>query len=130
MVVGLHRGIIVQHLPHLFLRETGHFVEERFQGIVGPDVETAGQVIHRDRTDTGHEESLDGLVGPILDHIVKLADVPLTMRLLAILVEAVRLGQNLVGEVVVFVDQEVEGEAQGLTFRADTIQQIHSLGFP
>ena len=112
MVVGLHRGIIVQHLPHLFLRETGHFVEERFQGIVGPDVETAGQVIHRDRTDTGHEESLDGLVGPILDHVVKLADVPLTMRLLAVLVEAVRLGQNLVGEMVVFVDQEVEGEAQ------------------
>ena len=41
-----HAGVISQHFTHFILGESHHLVELRRQGIVGTDVETAGQIIH------------------------------------------------------------------------------------
>ena len=89
--------------------------------VVGADVETAGQVIHRHRTDSRDKEPLYGLVRAVLDHVIKLADVPFAMRLLPVFAESIGMSKNLVREMVILVDEQVEFQARRLTFRTHTV---------
>ena len=118
MVIRLHRGIVGQHLTHLLLREAGHLIELRLERVVRADVETAGQVVHRHRADTRDEQTLDGLVRAILDHVVELADIALAMRLLPVFAECVGMRQDLVREMVVLVNEKIELQAHLLAFVA------------
>ena len=107
MVERQHTGIIAQHLAHFLLRETCHLVEFRSQGIVGANVETTRQVVHRDRADTRHEDSSQGSARSSLDGVEETAQISLAVRLLAIAVQVLLIGENHIGEVVVLVDKEI-----------------------
>ena len=56
-------GIVCQHFAHFLFRKAHHCVKFRRKGIVCPDIETTGQVIHRYGTDSGDEAALDARVG-------------------------------------------------------------------
>ena len=101
-------GIIAEHFSNFFLRESCHLIESRIQGIVGSNIETTRQVIHGDRADTCHKDSSQGSVSRSLDGIEELAEIAFTMRLLTITLQVLLVGKDRIGEVVVFIYEEID----------------------
>ena len=54
--------IVIQHFANILFRKSCQFVELRRSGIVGADVETAGQIVHGYRADTRHETTFNGRI--------------------------------------------------------------------
>ncbi len=107
MVEWQDAGIILQHLPHLLLRETSHLIELWSQGVVSADIKATRQVIHRDRTNTRYENSAKRTARSSLDGIEEFAQISLAMCLVTIAIHIVFVGKYHIGEVVVLVDEEI-----------------------
>ena len=99
--------IILQHLPHFFLRETSQIIEAWTQRIVCSYVESTCQIIHCHRTNTRHEYPSERTTSSPFDSIEELSQIPLSMRLLAITHQMLLVGKNHVSEIVVLVDEEI-----------------------
>lgn len=84
MTERTNRRIVGQHLTYFFLRKSRHLVKLGAQGIVGADVEATGQIIHRHRTDTCYENTLQGCTCSRLHRIKEETQIAFAMRLLAI----------------------------------------------
>ena len=100
-------GIVFQHLPHLRFRETDHPIEPFIRGIVGPDVEAGGQVIHRDGAHPRDVHPPDSRGRSVLDRIIERAERPVPMCLRLVVVHSRRVRQDRIREVVVLVDEKV-----------------------
>lgn len=94
-------------VAHFLLREARHFVELIGQGIVGTDVKAVGQVVHSNRTNARHEDSLQGGIGSRLDGVEELSEITCAMSFCLIAVETIRLRQDGIGEMVVLIDEEI-----------------------
>lgn len=57
-------GVILQHIPYIFFCESCHFIELWIQRVIGADVESAGQVIHGNRTHSRYKTTLDSIYVP------------------------------------------------------------------
>ena len=99
-------AIVVQHRPHIFFRESSQFIKLRRSGIVRTYIETARQVVHCHGTDTRHETTLDGRIRSCLDGIEKRTEITCAVRFLHIVIQAFRFGKNLIGEMVVLIDEK------------------------
>ena len=126
MIERKHAGIIAEHLSHFFLRKTSHLVELWCQRVVGTDIETTRQVVHGDRTDTGDKDSSKGSSCRTLDGVEELAKITLAMGLLAITLQVLLVGKDIVGEVVVLIDEEIDALAYFRTNLAEIPQLFHS----
>ena len=95
--------IVLQHLTHVFFAESQHSVEFRFGTDVPADVESAGEVIERDGADAGHEDALEHALEHLEYITVEAAGVgERVISFVTLLVE------HYIGEVIIFVDDEVE----------------------
>mgnify|MGYP000740172672 len=118
-------GIIRQHLAHVLFRESGQLVEFGGEGVVGADVESAGQVVHRYGAYTGDETPLDGGVGTRLHGVEEAAQIARTVRFALVAVQAGGFGQYLVGEVVVLVDEEEDLLTCFIALLVEVVQLLH-----
>jgi len=121
MTERTNRRIISQHLPYFFLRKSRHLVKLGTQGIVGADVETTGQIIHRHRTDTRHENTLQGCTCSRLYRIEEETQIAFAIRLLAIIGHILRLSKNLIGKMVVLIYEEIDLLTNFLTLLTDVL---------
>ena len=117
-------GIVSEHFAHFFLREARHLVKLVCQGVVGADIETAGQIIHSNRTNTRYEYSLQGGIGCRLDSIEEFTEISRSMGFCLIAVEAIRLCQNGIGEMIVLVNEEIHLLSGLLAFLAEIVQLL------
>ena len=109
-------GIISEHLAHFFFRETYHLVEFRCERVVGSDIETACEVVHCHGTYAGNETTLDAGIGSGFDFIEKSAQITFAMCFVRIAVQAFYIREDGIGEMVVFVDKEVNTLVGLITF--------------
>ena len=100
-------GIVVQHVPNLRFRETDHPLEVGLRGIVGPDVEAGGQVVHRDGAHPRDVHPADGRGGTGFDRIIERTECSVPMRLRLVVVHPRRVRENRIREMVVLVDEHV-----------------------
>ena len=107
MVEGELLGVVSEHVAHLVLCEAHHLVESVCKRIIGADVESAGEVIEGHRADTCDEYALNGRVCACLDGVKECAQVACAVSLPLVFFEARGIGEDMVGEVVVFVYEEV-----------------------
>ena len=56
-------GVILQHIPYIFFCESCHFIELWIQRVIGADVESAAEVVHRHGAYAGDETTLDAGIG-------------------------------------------------------------------
>ena len=124
MTERTNRRIVGQHLPHFFLRKSRHLVKLGAQGIVGADVETTGQIIHRHRTDTCYENTLQGCTCSRLHRIKEETQIAFAMRLLAITGHILRLSKDLIGKMVVLIYEEIDLLTNFITYFANILQLI------
>ena len=108
MIEGVELTIIVEHLTYFLLGEAHHGIELAMHGVVGADIKSAGEVIHRHGAHTGDEGSTNGTTATALHYVKKLAEGSRTMSLRLVGLFDGRIGQNVIGEVVVLVDEEVD----------------------
>ena len=124
MTERTNRRIVGQHLTYFFLRKSRHLVKLGAQGIVGTDVETTGQIIHRHRTDTCYENTLQGCTCSRLHRIKEETQIAFAMRLLAITGHILRLSKNLIGKMVVLIYEEIDLLTNFITLLTDILQLV------
>ena len=100
-------AIVGQHLAHFLLRKAHHLVETICEGVVRADIESAGEVIEGDGADPGDEDTLDSGVRSCLDRVEERAQITRAVRLSLVFIQTGGIGEDVVGEVVVFIDEEV-----------------------
>ena len=100
-------AVVGKHLSHFSLGESHHLVETIVQGIVGADVEATGEVVERYRTDTRDEDTLDTRISARLDGVEEGTQVARTVRLSLVFIQTGGIGEDVVGEVVVLVNEEI-----------------------
>ena len=100
-------AVVGEHLSHFSLRESNHLVETVVQGIVGADVEAAGEVVECHGTDTRDEDTLDTRISARLDGVEEGTQVARTVRLSLVFIQTGGIGEDVVGEVVVLVNEEI-----------------------
>ena len=99
--------IISQHFADFVLCETHHCVEFRCEGIVGADIKSTGEVIHRDGTHSGDEATLDAGISSGFHPIEKGTQVAFLVGLFRISVNAFGIRKDGIGEVVIFVNEKI-----------------------
>ena len=109
-------GIVSEHLAHFFFRETYHLVEFRCERVVGSDIETTCEVVHCHGTYAGDETTLDAGIGSGFDFIEKSAQITFAMCFVRIAMQAFYIREDGIGEMVVFVDKEVNTLVGLITF--------------
>lgn len=120
VLVGLQRPhalIVPNHLPHLRFAESEHHVEVRVEGERGRDVVAARDVVHRDGAYSHHEDAVEHTL-VLLEHapVESLGMGHRVIDLLALDVE------HHIGEVVVFIDDEIELPFHSLCVEVDYVQ--------
>ena len=100
-------GVILQHIPYIFFCESCHFIEFRSQRVIGADIESACQVIHRYRANACYEDTCQGIACCSLDGIEEFSEISFAMGLYAVSLFMLLVCENLVGEVVVLVNEEI-----------------------
>ena len=111
MIEGAGSGIIGQHLSHFLLRESHHLVELLRERVVSADIESAGEIVHRNGTDT-----CDG-IGPCFYLVEKSTQIAFAMCLVGVVAQTLRIGEDSVGEVVIFVDEKINSLTGFVAFR-------------
>ncbi|BCU07689.1 hypothetical protein Atep_23660 [Allochromatium tepidum] len=104
--------------------EAEQTVEAAIQADVGTDIEAAGHIVQRQRRDAGDEQprqTAAALSGGPLEHREDIAEKAAAVRQIPIGVLA-EMGQQIVGEVVVFVDEQIERPAQMTQFHQQPLQ--------
>ena len=101
-------AIVCQHLAHLLLCKAHHLVEAVGQRIVRADVESACEVIEGYWTYTCDEYTLDGRVCSCLYGVEECAQVACAVSLALIFVKTCGIGEDMIGEVVILVDEEID----------------------
>ena len=61
--------VVGQHLTYLLFGESHHLVESVGKGVVGTDIEAAGEVVEGHRTHACHEDALYGRIGTGFDRV-------------------------------------------------------------
>ena len=113
--------IIGYHVINILCREAEHLVEYRLGRYVPSNVETAGQVIECNRADSCHENAGKHPLEYLEYLSVESAGVcQCPIHLLAVLVE------HDIGEVIVFIDDEIELVALLGSLKVDGIQFCRS----
>ena len=107
MIEGAGSGIIGQHLSHFLLRESHHLVELLCEGIVGTNVEAAGEVVHRNRADAGDETALDAGIDSCFHLVEEGAQISFAMCLVGVTMQTLRISEDGIGKVVVLIDEEI-----------------------
>ena len=69
MIERQHTGVIAQHLSYFILCESCHLIEFWCQRVIGADIESACQVIHRYRANACYEDTCQGIACSSLDGI-------------------------------------------------------------
>ena len=82
-------------------------VELLREGIVGTDVEAAGEVVHRNRADAGDETALDAGIGSCFHLVEEGAQIAFAMCLVGVTMQTLRIGEDGIGKVVVLIDEEI-----------------------
>ncbi len=100
-------AVIREHFAGFLFGEACDFVEPCVCGVVGADVESACQVVERYGRNSSYEKSFDGCLRAVLDGVEKRAQVSRSVRLVHIATELRVVGEDVVGEVVILVDEEV-----------------------
>ena len=103
--------IHLQQAAHLRLREAQQLVELRQLADVDADVEAAGDIVHRHRRDAGDEQPVDA--AGLRAGLQRGEEAPIEAAAVGEGVVGVcaALGEDRVGEIVVFVDQHINGSA-------------------
>ena len=107
MVEWQHTGVIAQHISYFILCESCHLIEFRSQGVIGADIESACQVIHRYRANACYEDTCQGIACCSLDGIKEFSEISFAMCLGAVSLLMFLVSKNLIGEVVVLVNEEI-----------------------
>ena len=105
-------------------RKSSHFIESWIQRVVGANIEAAGQVVHRHGTHACHKDSSETVDRGILDCIEELAEITLAMCLFQVSALMSLVGKNLIGEVVVLIDEEIDF----LTYLIALVIEVVQLG--
>jgi len=109
-------GIVSEHLAHFFFRETYHLVEFRCERVVGSDVETACEVVHCHWTYASNETTFDARIGTGFYLIEEGTQITFAMCFVRIAVQAFYIREDGIGEMVVFVNKEVNTLVGLITF--------------
>ena len=125
VVEGAGSRIVGQHLAHFLFREAHQLVKLRCEGVVGADVEAAGEVVHRHGAYSCDETTLDAGISPCFYFIEESAQVAFTVRFVGVAVQAFGVGEDGVGEVVVFVDEEIHLLSGTFAGLIEVIQLFH-----
>ena len=100
--------IVRQHLAHLLLGEAYHLVEGVREGVVRSDIESAREVVEGHGAHASDEDALDGRICTSLYRVEESAQVACAVCLALVFVETRRVREDMVGEMVIFVDEEVD----------------------
>ncbi len=109
--------VVLYHLAHLVGGEPEEVVELGIEGDVPPDVEAAGEVVECHGADAGDEDAAEHALEDLEYAAVESRGVGEG----GVDVGAV-LAQHVVGEVVILVDDEVEGDAQHPRLDIDDVE--------
>ena len=128
VVEGAVPGVVGEHLAHLLFGEAHHLVELWREGVVGADVESRGEVVHRDGADAGDEAASDAGVGTGLHLVEEGAQVAFAVGLVGVAHQAFGAGEDGVGEVIVLVDEEVQLLSGFLANLAEGVELTDGIG--
>ena len=104
---GSHLLIVADHLAHLLFREAEHLIEAGIETHVQCDVVATGEIVERNGRDAKHDDAVEHRLEELEDVAVEADAVgELMISPLSLHVE------HVVGEVVVFVDDEIELKSQ------------------
>ena len=129
MVEGTGSGIVSEHLSHFFFCEPYHLVEFRREGVVGSDVEPACEVVHCHGTYACDETTLDAGIGSGFNFIEEGTQITFAMCFVRIAVQAFYIREDGIGEMVVFVNKEVNTLVGLIAFREQVFKLFDSSFF-
>ena len=118
--------IVSQHLSHFFLSESHHLVKAVGKWVISAYVETAGEVVEGYGTDTGYEDTLDGGISACLNGIKECAQVACAVRLALVFIKAGGIREDMIGEVVILVDEEIYFQTSLIAFIIYIVQLCHA----
>ena len=124
MVEWQYIRVISEHLSYFLLGEARHLIELWSERVVGADVEATCQVVHCYRADACNEDTSQCRACRPLDGVEEKTEIALAMCLVAVTLQVFLVGKDVVGEVVVLVDEEINLLSCISTFLA----QISQLG--
>lgn len=107
MIERQYAGIVAQHISYFILCESCHLIEFRSQGVIGADIESACQVIHGDRANACYEDTCQSIACSSFDSIKEFSEISFAMGLCAVSLLMLLVSKNLIGEVVVLVNEEI-----------------------
>ena len=120
------RWIISQHFAHFFFGEPHHLVKLGGKWVVRADVEATRQVIHRYGAYTGDETTLYAGISSCLHLIEESTQITFAMRFISVAVQAFGIRKDGVGEVVVFVDEEIHFLSGTFAGLIEVVQLLYS----
>ena len=119
--------VIFNHIPCLTLGKTGDFVEICGGGVVGADVESACEVVKRNGRHTCDVQPFKSVLAAVLDGVEECAQIASAVRFVHITAELGVIRQDIVGKIVVFVDEDIDFLSCLLNLFTEFFQFCHSI---
>ena len=125
MIVIIIFWVLLQHGTYFYLCKSCHLVKTRIEWIIGSYIKTACKIIHRHRTHSCQEYSLDAWICTWLNCVVEGAKISCTMCLRSIVVLTRNLWKYCISEMIILIDEEIETLTCFVTKVAHTIKLFY-----
>ena len=119
--------VIVNHIPRLALGKAGYFVEICGGGVVGADIESACEVVERNGRHACDVQPFKSVLAAVLDGVEECAQIASAVRFVHITAELGVIRQDIVGKIVVFVDEYIDFLSCLLNLFTEFFQFCHSI---
>ena len=100
--------IVSQHFAHFLFSESHHFVKFGCKRIIGADIESASQIVHRHGADARYETTLDTGISTCFYLVEESAEITFAMCFVGITIQAFGVGKYGIGEVVVLINKKID----------------------
>ena len=126
MIERANSRIISKQRPHFFLCKSYQFIKLMTQRIISAYIEATRQIVHRYRTHTCDKDTCQRRRSGILHGIEEHSKISFAMSLLTIPDHVLRLSKNLVGEMIILINEKIDMLVYILTFCSQELQLIHA----